>query len=148
MKKVVIYTDWSCLWNPWPGGWACFLKFWEKEKILSGWSKETTNNQMELTALIKALEQLKTDKYLVEIWTDSKYVLDGITKWIDNWKTNNWKTKNKQDVKNKELWEKLDNLMQKFNTEIYWVKAHNTDDYNNMVDELARKEAEKIKNSI
>ena len=144
MSKIIIYTDWSCLGNPGPGWWACLLKFKDKEKSFSWWKKETTNNQMELTALIKALEQIKTNEYPLEIWTDSKYVLDWITKWIKNWKKNNWKTSNKQDVKNKELWQKLDNLMGNFNTEIHWVKAHADNKYNNFVDELARSEAEKI----
>ena len=98
---------------------------------------------MELTALIKALQQLKTDTYPVEIWTDSKYVLDGITKWIKNWKQNNWKTANKQDVKNKELWQELDQLMQKFNTQIHWVKAHADSKENNLVDKIAREKARK-----
>ena len=144
MNKIIIYTDWSCLWNTWNGGWACILKFGNKSKIFSWAKKQTTNNQMELTALIKALEQLKTNKYPIIIWTDSKYVLDGISKWIKNWKKNNWKTSTKQDVKNKELWQKLDELIQNFNTEIHWVKAHSNDKYNNMVDELARNEAKKL----
>ena len=141
MLKVIIYTDGSCLWNPWKGGWCALLKFNNKEKIISWGKKDTTNNQMELTALIKALEELKTDVYPVEIWTDSKYVLDGITKWIKNWKKNNWKTANKKDVKNKELWQKLDQLMQKYNTEIHWVKAHADSKENNLVDEIARQQA-------
>jgi ribonuclease HI len=99
---------------------------------------------MELTALIKALEEIKTDKYPVEIWTDSKYVLDGITKWIKNWKQNNRKTSNKQDVKNKELWQKLDNLMQKYQTEIHWVKAHASSKENNFVDKIARQQANNL----
>ena len=145
MTKITIYTDGSCLWNPWKGGWCALLKFKDKEKIISGSKKNTTNNQMELTALIKALEEIKTDKYPLEIWTDSKYVLDWITKWIKNWRNNNRKTANKQDVKNKELWQKLDELMQKYNTEIHWVKAHADNKYNNLVDEKARAEAEKLK---
>ncbi len=144
MTKITIYTDGSCLWNPWKGGWCALLQFKDKEKIISGNKKDTTNNQMELTALIKALEEIKTDKYPLEIWTDSKYVLDWITKWIRNWKKNNRKTANKQDVKNKELWQKLDNLMQKYNTEIHWVKAHADDKYNNLVDETAREQASKL----
>jgi len=144
MSKIIIYTDGSCLWNPWKWWWACYLRFWNNEKTLSWWCKNTTNNQMELLAMIKALEALNTDKYEIEIWTDSKYVMDGITKWIKNWKKNNWKTANKQDVKNKELWQKLDELMQKYNVKIHWVKWHATDKYNNLVDELARSEAEKV----
>jgi len=144
MKKIIIYTDWSCLWNPWRWWWSCYLKFMGNEKTFFWWKKNTTNNQMELLAMIKALEKLKTDKYPVEIWTDSKYVMDGITKWINNWKKNNWKTANKQDVKNKELWQKLDELMWKYNVKVNWVKWHGTDEYNNLVDKLARTEAEKL----
>ena len=144
MKKIVIYTDWSCLGNPGPGGWACFLKFWNNEKILSWNNPSTTNNQMELTALINALKQIKTDKYPIEIWTDSKYVLDGITKWIKNWKKNDWKTANKKEVKNKLLWQALDELMNKYNVEIRWVKAHADDKFNNLVDKIARQKASEI----
>ena len=144
MWKIIIYTDGSCLWNPWKWWWACYLKFGNKEKTLS-WKKEnTTNNQMELLAMIKALEALKTNKYSVEIYTDSKYVMDGITKWIKNWKKNNRKTANKQDVKNKDLWQKLDELMQKYDVKIHWVKGHSIDKYNNLVDELARNKASEL----
>ncbi len=141
MRKVIIYTDGSCLWNPWKWGWCALLKFKDKEKIISGSENNTTNNQMELTAIIKALEEVKTNKYPIEIYTDSKYVLDWITKWIKNWKKNWWKTSNKQVVKNKDLWEKLDKLFTNFNVKISWVKGHWTDKYNNLVDEIARKEA-------
>ena len=144
MKKIIIYTDWSCLGNPGSGGWACFLKFWNNEKILSWNNPSTTNNQMELTALIEALKQIKTDKYPIEIWTDSKYVLDGITKWIKNWKKNGWKTANKKEVKNKLLWQTLDELMNKYNVEIRWVKAHADDKFNNLVDKIARQKASEI----
>ena len=144
MTKIIIYTDGSCLWNPWRGGRACLLQFKDKEKICSGSQKDTTNNQMELMALIKALEEIKTDKYLLEIWTDSKYVLDWITKWIKNWEKNNWKTANKQDVKNKDLWQRLNKLMKKYQTKIHWVKAHASNKYNNLVDETARLEAGKL----
>ena len=99
---------------------------------------------MELTALIEALKQIKTDKYPIEIWTDSKYVLDGITKWIKNWKKNGWKTANKKEVKNKLLWQTLDELMNKYNVEIRWVKAHADDKFNNLVDKIARQKASEI----
>jgi ribonuclease HI len=99
---------------------------------------------MELTALIEALKQIKTDKYPIEIWTDSKYVLDGITKWIKNWKKNEWKTANKKEVKNKLLWQALDELMNKYNVEIRWVKAHADDKFNNLVDKIARQKASEI----
>jgi ribonuclease HI len=111
---------------------------------LSGYAQNTTNNQMELTALIKALQQLKTTKYPLEIWTDSKYVLDGITKWIKKRRNNNRQTTSKTPVKNKELWEELDKLINNFDYEIHWVKAHANNQDNNFVDELARKQASMI----
>jgi len=149
MKVVKIYTDGSCLGNPGPGGWAWLLIFdsdWKiiKRKVISGWEKLTTNNQMELTALIKSLEELKNSNYPVMIYTDSKYVLDGITKWIKKWEKNNWKTSNKQDVKNKDLWERLSQLMNQFQTEIHWVKAHSNDEFNNFVDKVARQKAKEV----
>lgn len=153
MKKVKIYTDGSCLWNPWPG-WRAGLLFFEdnwkfiKKKVISGWKKLTTNNQMELTALIKSLQELKNSKFPIIIYTDSKYVLDWITKRIKNWKKNNRKTSQKQEVKNKELWQKLNELMKKFDTEIHWVKAHANDNFNNYVDKLARQEAIKYKTQL
>jgi len=143
MKKVIIYTDGSCIWNPWPGGWAYLLMFGENKKLKAGQWKNTTNNQMELTAVIKALQALNTDKYSIEIFTDSKYVMDGATKWIENWKKKWRKTANKQDVKNKELWQKLDELTSKFNIKWHWVKGHDTNEFNNLVDEKAQEQARK-----
>ena len=150
MKKVKIYTDGSCLGNPWPWGWCWLLIFEDngkilKRKVISWWEKSTTNNQMELTALIKALEELKNNNYPVVIYTDSKYVLDWITKWVKNWKKNNRKTSQKEDVKNKDLWQKLDNLIKNFDVEINWVKAHANDELNNYVDKIARQQAKGIK---
>ena len=145
MSKIIIYTDWSCLWNPWIGWRACLLKFKNKEKIICWWKKQATNNIMELMAVIKAFEQINTDKYLIEIWTDSKYVLDGINSWIKKWKQNGRQTSQKKDVKNKKLWQNLDEYINKYNIKIYWVKWHWTNKYNNLVDEIARNEAEKIK---
>ena len=141
MSKIIIYTDGSCIWNPWPGGWAYLLMFADKQKLGAGQWKNTTNNQMELTAVIKALQALNTDKYTIEIFTDSKYVMDGATKWIVNWKKKWWKTANKQDVKNKELWQKLDELTSKFNIKRHWVKWHDTNEFNNLVDEKAQEQA-------
>ncbi len=141
MSKIIIYTDGSCIWNPWSGGWAYLLMFGDKQKLGAGQWKNTTNNQMELTAVIKALQALNTDKYDIEIFTDSKYVMDGATKWIVNWKKKWWKTANKQDVKNKELWQKLDELTSKFNIKRHWVKWHDTNEFNNLVDEKAQEQA-------
>ena len=112
----------------------------------AGFEKNTTNNQMELIAAIKALEFL--NKYNdITINTDSNYVKEGITTWIFNWKKNNWKSSTKQQVKNRELWERLDNLCEKKNISWCWVKAHNTNEFNNQVDELARKAAESLTES-
>jgi len=143
MSKIIIYTDGSCIWNPWPGGWAYLLMFGENKKLQAGQWKNTTNNQMELTAVIKALQALNTDKYPIEIFTDSKYVMDGATKWILNWKKRWRKTVNKQDVKNKELWQKLDELISNFNIKRHWVKWHDTNEFNNLVDEKAQEQARK-----
>ena len=143
---INVYTDGSCLGNPGNGGWA-FLIVEEKDvKYRAGFEKNTTNNQMELIAAIKALEFL--NKYSdITINTDSNYVKEGITTWIFNWKKNNWKTSTKKQVKNRELWEQLDNLCEKKNVSWCWVKAHNTSEFNNQVDELARKAAESLTES-
>ena len=106
-KKVDIYTDGACSGNPGPGGWGVLIELDNKNIELSGGDKETTNNRMELMAAIKALEEINKD-YEINLYTDSNYVKDGITSWISNWKKNNWKTANKKDVKNKELWMRLD----------------------------------------
>ena len=143
---INVYTDGSCLGNPGNGGWA-FLIVEEKDvKYRAGFEKNTTNNQMELIAAIKALEFL--NKYSdITINTDSNYVKEGITTWIFNWKKNNWKTSTKQLVKNRELWERLDNLCERKNISWCWVKAHNNSEFNNQVDELARKAAESLTES-
>ncbi len=110
MKQVIIYTDGACRGNPGPGGWGALIKFGSEEKEIYGGQANTTNNQMELAAAIEGLASLKVS-CSVDLFTDSKYVMDGITKWIQNWKKNNWRTAAKKDVKNKELWQKLDQLI-------------------------------------
>ena len=147
MKEVKIYTDGSCLKNPGIGGWAALIKYKKVEKILKGSKEETTNNQMELIAVIKGLELLK-ESCKVIIITDSKYVKDGISKWIINWKKNNWKTANKKPVKNQVLWLELDNLVQKHKVEWEWVKGHNNHTENEIVDNLANLEAKILKKKI
>ena len=143
---ISVYTDGSCLGNPGNGGWA-FLIVGEKNICYrTGFEPNTTNNQMELVAVIKALEFLKEFKD-ISINTDSNYVKQGITTWIINWKKNNWKTSRKQPVKNKELWERLDELNLSKNINWSWVKAHNIDEFNNQVDTLARKAAETLTES-
>lgn len=138
-KKVIIYTDGACSGNPGPGGWGAILSYGDNRKEISGYEELTTNNKMELTAVIEALNMLKR-QCNVEIYTDSVYVKDGITKWIEKWKKNNWKTTKKDGVKNKELWIKLDELVNQHQIEWNWVKGHADNELNNRVDELARNE--------
>ena len=134
---IRIYTDGSCLGNPGNGGWAAIILIDGKKTKIKGSKKNTTNNQMELLAPIKALNKIpKGNK--VEIFTDSQYVKSGITEWINNWKKNGWKTANKKPVKNKELWTELDLLSNKFEVKWSWVKAHSVDELNNEVDLIAK----------
>ena len=137
---IKIYTDGSCLENPGNGGWAAIIIDDEKKTQIKGSKKNTTNNQMELLAPIKALKKIPKGSK-VQIFTDSKYVKLGITEWIHNWKKNGWKTADKQPVKNKELWEELDLLANQFEISWNWVKAHSTDELNNEVDLIAREAA-------
>ena len=138
MKQVIIYTDGACRGNPGPGGWGALIKFDSMEKEIFGGKNDTTNNQMELLAAIEGLAAL-TEPCSVELFTDSKYVMDGITQWIKNWKKNNWKTAAKKDVKNKELWQKLDHLISKHQVQWHWVKGHSGDAGNETADLLANK---------
>ena len=137
---IKIYTDGSCLENPGNGGWAAIIIDDGKKTQIKGSKKNTTNNQMELMAPIKALKKISKGTK-VQIFTDSKYVKSGITEWINNWKKNGWKTANKQPVKNKELWTELDLLSNLFEIKWRWVKAHSTDKLNNEVDLIAREAA-------
>ena len=135
--KYTIYTDGACSGNPGKGGWAAVI--FDSKKIqlnISGKVNNTTNNRMELMAPIMALNKFKKESEIT-IYTDSKYVKDGITEWIKKWKLNNWKSSNRKPVKNKDLWVKLDNSCQKHKVKWKWVKAHAGDKYNNLVDELA-----------
>jgi len=135
-NMIYIYTDGACKGNPGPGGWGAFLKYNEHKKEINGFSLETTNNIMELTAVIEALSIIKT-KSKITIITDSNYVKDGITKWINNWKEKGWKTANKKPVKNKTLWKKLDNLTNNHNITWKWVRGHTGNPGNEKADELA-----------
>ncbi len=137
---IRIYTDGSCLGNPGNGGWAAIIIEDEKKTRIKGSKKDTTNNQMELLAPIKALKKIPKGSS-VQIFTDSKYVKSGITEWIHNWKKNGWKTANKQPVKNKELWTELDLMTSEFNIKWSWVKGHSIDKLNNEVDLIAREAA-------
>lgn len=139
MEKVIIYTDGACSGNPGPGGWGVVLMYKEHKKELSGGNKETTNNIMEITAVLEGLKALKKDCE-VEIYSDSAYVVNAFNNnWIDSWKKNNWRNAKKEEVKNKELWQELDSLVQKYKAVFIKVKGHSTNEYNNRCDELARK---------
>ena len=137
---IKIYTDGSCLGNPGNGGWAAIIIDDKKKIQIKGSKKDTTNNQMELLAPIKALKKIPKGSN-VQIFTDSKYVKSGITEWIHNWKKNGWKTANKQPVKNKELWTELDLMTSRFKIKWSWVKGHSIDKLNNEVDLIAREAA-------
>ena len=134
--KFKIYTDGACSGNPGKGGWAAIIVEGENQSNISGSENNTTNNRMELMAPIMALKKIKS-KSEITIYTDSRYVKDGITEWIKKWKLNNWKSSNKKPVKNKDLWVKLDNCCQKHEVSWKWVKAHAGNKLNNLVDELA-----------
>ena len=136
-KQVEIYTDGACSGNPGPGGWGALLRSGVHEKELSGGEHETTNNRMEMMAVIEALKSLKKSSDVV-LYTDSKYVLQGITEWMDGWKAKNWKTASKKPVKNKDLWMDIDKLVQEHTVKFIWVKGHNGHPENERADELAR----------
>ena len=131
-----IYTDGACRGNPGVGGWGAILKYENQIKEIKGFSKETTNNIMELTAVIESLKQLNRSCDII-ITTDSNYVKNGITEWIHNWKKNGWKTANKKPVKNKELWVNLDELVQTHTIDWKWIKGHSGHPENERADTLA-----------
>ncbi|NOQ68551.1 MAG: ribonuclease HI [Gammaproteobacteria bacterium] len=135
-KIVEIYTDGACRGNPGPGGWGASLRFNGQQKDLFGSEAETTNNRMELMAAIQGLEAL-TRPHAVKIYTDSKYVLDGMTKWLPNWKKKGWKTAARKPVKNVELWQRLDAVVQLNDVSWQWVKGHSGHDGNEYADMLA-----------
>jgi ribonuclease HI len=137
MERVEIYTDGACSGNPGPGGWGAVLRWKGVEKELSGGERETTNNRMEMTAAIAALESLKR-AVPVDLYTDSTYLRDGITKWMSAWKANGWKTAAKKPVKNKDLWLRLEAAMADHNIRWHWVKGHAGHPENERADELAR----------
>ena len=134
--EVEIFTDGACRGNPGPGGWAALLRSQGVEKMFSGAEQETTNNQMELMAAIQGLEALKRASSVV-LTTDSQYVRQGITQWIHGWKRNGWKTSQKQPVKNKTLWQRLDTAVAKHQVEWHWVKGHSGHEENERVDMAA-----------
>lgn len=137
MKTVELFTDGACSGNPGPGGWGAVLRYKGVEKELSGYSPATTNNRMELTAVVEGLRALKEPCQL-DIYTDSRYLKDGITSWIRKWKKNGWKTSNKSPVKNKDLWEALDEASQRHRIAWHWIKGHAGHPENERADRLAR----------
>jgi len=142
MKKVQIFADGSCIGNPGAGGWCAILRYKDKEKIISGGEPNTTNNKMELTAVIKALEALKMPCE-VDLYTDSKYVVEGLKSWLDNWAKNNWKNSKKEKIANLELWQRLYQLKNIHKINPIWVKGHSGHKENEICDKIAKKEAEK-----
>jgi ribonuclease HI len=137
VTHVDIFTDGACSGNPGPGGWGTILRTGEHEKELSGGEPATTNNRMELTAVIRGLEALNRAS-AVTIHTDSRYVMDGVTQWMPRWKKNGWKTADKKPVKNEDLWRELDLLCAKHELQWRWVKGHSGHPENERADELAR----------
>lgn len=145
MKQVIIYTDGSCKKNPGPGGWAAILEYKGTKKEIFGGEPDTTNNRMELTAVIKSLSSL-TEPCEVTLYSDSKYVVDSIEKgWVFGWKKKNWIKSDKSPALNRDLWEQLLLLLQKHKVSLIWVKGHAENVMNERCDELAQNEAERIK---
>ena len=137
MAKVVeIYTDGACSGNPGPGGWGVLLRWNGHEKELNGGEEETTNNRMEMMAVIKALEAIKGSPK-IELYTDSKYVMQGITEWLEGWKARGWKTAGKKPVKNVDLWQEMDELVSQYDVTFHWVKGHAGHPENERADALA-----------
>jgi len=144
---VEIFTDGACRGNPGPGGWGAILRLARNEKELWGGARETTNNRMELTAVIRALEALKRP-VSGRVHTDSQYVLKGINEWIHGWKRNGWKTASRQPVKNADLWERLDALSRQHKLEWVWVKGHAGHPENERADALANRGIDELKDSV
>ncbi len=143
--NIKIYTDGACTGNPGPGGWAAIILTEKSKKEIFGGERLTTNNRMELTAAIKALEYCSKNEERqlslkeINIFTDSTYVKEGITKWIKNWEKNNWKTSDKKNVKNVDLWKRLKELVNSNQVEWHWIKGHSKDPMNELADQLAKK---------
>lgn len=144
MKQVEMFTDGACSGNPGPGGWGCILRYRGREKELSGGAAETTNNRMEITAVIMGLRQLK-EACVVQICTDSKYVMDGVTKWLVGWQANGWKKADKKPVLNVDLWQELTLLLERHEVHWNWVKGHAGHPENERADALAVAERDKYK---
>ena len=138
MEKVIIYTDGACSGNPGPGGWGAVLMYKDTKKEISGAKKDTTNNEMELTAALEALKMLKFPCE-VDLYSDSAYLVNGFSQgWIYNWQKNNWQTSDKKPVKNREIWQKIYDLTKTHKVKFIKVKGHADNEYNNRCDEMAR----------
>ncbi len=137
MKTVEIFTDGACSGNPGPGGWGVLMRYGKVEKELSGGEPETTNNRMEMMAVIRALETLKRPSRVC-LTTDSQYVKDGLTKWLPQWEARGWKTSDRKPVKNVDLWQRLQTAMEPHKLELVWVRGHDGHPENERVDRLAR----------
>ena len=142
--SIKVYTDGACKGNPGPGGWGVYIKSNDEEKDLYGGNPETTNNQMEMQAALEALKYLKDKNEVIELYTDSNYLRQGITEWIHKWKLNNWRTAAKKPVANRDLWVEISDLNEKMNVEWNWVKGHAGDPGNERADQLANKGAENV----
>lgn len=143
MKTVTIYTDGACRGNPGLGGWGAYLMYGEHDKQLYGGEVETTNNRMEMMAAIQALKALK-QPCRVKLYTDSRYLQQGINDWMPKWKERNWQSANKKPIKNQDLWRELDRLINYHTVEWYWIKGHSNDYGNDMADQLANKGADQV----
>ncbi len=146
-NKVIIFTDGGCRGNPGPGGWGALMRFGDHEKEIYGYEEETTNNRMELMAAIRSLEILSRDCSVV-LTTDSQYVRQGITEWMDGWKKRGWKTAARKPVKNKDLWQRLDEAVQKHDIDWQWVKGHSGHEGNEHADDLANRAMDEKKGNI
>lgn len=147
VNKVIVFTDGGCRGNPGPGGWGALLRFGDHEKEIYGYEAETTNNRMELMAAIRSLELLSRECAVV-LTTDSQYVRQGITEWMEGWKKRGWKTAAKKPVKNKDLWQRLDEAVQQHNIDWQWVKGHSGHEGNERADDLANRAMDERKGNI
>ena len=142
--SIKVYTDGSCRGNPGPGGWGVYIQLNDEEKDLYGGNPETTNNQMEMQAALEALKYLKDKNDVIELYTDSNYLRQGITEWIHKWKLNNWRTAAKKPVANRDLWIEISDLNEKMNVHWNWVKGHAGDPGNERADQLANLGADNV----